>query len=1022
MPATRATKLRPGSGRMVSAKSKTGDPLCSQAMSAFQLILRGATAAVSMTKEQASKILGQCRSKARLARKAQLAQSAGREALAQHLGKRAALSADQAISGPARSARARELLAVRAQRNAARAPEAARRLAEIRERNSAGKVVATIGAAGKNRAMAKRDAVYHVTPKYEGGDLQTLNDRIKSGKIQEWEAYRDTAKRYDWSTPHRFDEMTPEDWQAAMKADRSWKEYRKGEAKQVHFNATLREAVKFRNEFVPGGDIVAVPKSGLKLKKGAEYDHPVASRNIEAARVEVLRRARDRARKKAEPATSAGKPTTVSATKSAPAAPAAKEQARPAAKPATPATIGGEKPGEKFSLIQKKASTAPKIENLGKGRTPFMFDMKRGDKPGQLSIMDKVGTVDTRPLHAQALEAARKVPAHLRTGEKVFIHHAWQQYRKDGGKLTLDQFKRGLMESVEGRMMTSRADLVQGMRPGDVKGSRALWMGTEHNFIRTGQAGGSGPGPRENYWKPAPASEKARAAALVTKTRAARTKPAGRPKVQRARMAAAARDIHRATGRPMKSIDQAIGIARHKAAQARTAGDVVEAHRWNQHEAALQAHKFGGKAAKTGGWNRAPASERSAAAALVTKARSRSARNIQRRDLAPSGDRIEQLQRVPEKQAMGPRRSRTAAAVKDLRTRVRRFEDVATHGKAGDTGYVPTKALNFDPGRFQYKQAAQGKHGVTDQFRGTKKWNPELAGVISAWRDPADGRLYVVNGHHRADLAQRLGVDRLRVQLINARDAGEARAKGAIENIGEGRGTAYDAAKFLREQKLADRATLEEFGVSLSEAKAKQGLALAGLHPKLWKDYEGGALPEERAAMIGGSGLNHAQQESLAKSLKRGTSNATLRELIDNAHAAGKVKQQTRDLFGDSEEEVSLAHHRAAAQAHVRESLLADNRLYGLVSKAKSAASIEERGAGRIEQGKAGEISQQSRELLDVFDRLKNRSGPVAAALSEAQERLHAGHPKKAVYADLRKRVLAEMERVLRGGKEAFAA
>jgi len=189
----------------------------------------------------------------------------------------------------------------------------------------------------------------------------------------------------------------------------------------------------------------------------------------------------------------------------------------------------------------------------------------------------------------------------------------------------------------------------------------------------------------------------------------------------------------------------------------------------------------------------------------------------------------------------------------------------------------------------------------------------------------------------------------------------------------------------------------------------------------LWKDYEAGAIPEERAAMIGGSGLTHPQQESVMKSVKRGTSNATLAELLDNARAAGRTKQTTRDLFGTTEEEVSLAHHRAAAQAHIREALKADNRLYGLVSKAKSAQSIEERGVGRIEAGKAGEISDQSRQLLDTFDRLKNRSGPVPRALDEAQDALHAGQPKAEVFKRLRSRVFADMEKLLQGGADAFA-
>lgn len=65
------------------------------------------------------------------------------------------------------------------------------------------------------------------------------------------------------------------------------------------------------------------------------------------------------------------------------------------AKAAEPATIG-HKPGEKFSLSQRSATGSKAAENTGRGTTKFMFDMKRGDKPGQTSLLDKVETVETK--------------------------------------------------------------------------------------------------------------------------------------------------------------------------------------------------------------------------------------------------------------------------------------------------------------------------------------------------------------------------------------------------------------------------------------------------------------------------------------------------------------------------------------------------------------------------------------------------------------------------------------------------
>ncbi|HSW49805.1 MAG TPA: hypothetical protein VLH09_06490, partial [Bryobacteraceae bacterium] len=77
-----------------------------------------------------------------------------------------------------------------------------------------------------------------------------------------------------------------------------------------------------------------------------------------------------------------------------------------------------------------------------------------------------------------------------------------------------------------------------------------------------------------------------------------------------------------------------------------------------------------------------------------------------------------------------------------------------------------TSDIARDPERFQFKREAIGKGGTTDEFRQTKKWNENLAGIVSVWLDPKDGKTYVVNGHHRLELAERLGVPDLNVRYI----------------------------------------------------------------------------------------------------------------------------------------------------------------------------------------------------------------------------------------------------------------
>ena len=104
---------------------------------------------------------------------------------------------------------------------------------------------------------------------------------------------------------------------------------------------------------------------------------------------------------------------------------------------------------------------------------------------------------------------------------------------------------------------------------------------------------------------------------------------------------------------------------------------------------------------------------------------------------------------------------------------------------------IPPGSIARNPSRFQYKGGTDVE-GVGSLLKEQDKYNPDLAGVITVWRDPADGKTYVVNGHHRLELALRTKAPSVAVRYAKANDASEARAIGALQNIAEGRGTAVE--------------------------------------------------------------------------------------------------------------------------------------------------------------------------------------------------------------------------------------
>ena len=60
---------------------------------------------------------------------------------------------------------------------------------------------------------------------------------------------------------------------------------------------------------------------------------------------------------------------------------------------------------------------------------------------------------------------------------------------------------------------------------------------------------------------------------------------------------------------------------------------------------------------------------------------------------------------------------------------------------------------------FQFRVAAFGRGGTTDRLKHCARFNPVLSKVLSYWQNPADGLIFLCDGHHRMQLAKRDGVE-----------------------------------------------------------------------------------------------------------------------------------------------------------------------------------------------------------------------------------------------------------------------
>jgi len=397
--------------------------------------------------------------------------------------------------------------------------------------------------------------------------------------------------------------------------------------------------------------------------------------------------------------------------------------------------------------------------------------------------------------------------------------------------------------------------------------------------------------------------------------------------------------------------------------------------------------------------------------------------------LAAAGD---QSAGATASQVMGARGAAAAALQKDRTTqRVQKLLERPEIAEFLRTGKLPATAnsstepgtvremkpgeIGFDPSRFQYKINATATTGEVGSLSGVRKWDPNLSGVMAVWKDPGDGKVYVINGHNRLALANRLGAEAVTVRFLNAATATEARAIGALQNIAEGAGSPMDAAKFFRDTGIRNQQDVEARGLPLGSGQASKGLSLSKLPGDVFNAVVRGDLTVNRGAIIGGSGLDEAKQREVFKMVgsRKGIADQTLQEPVEHAAASVQRTQTTMSLFGETEEAKDNLITRAKLSASLKAKISREKRLFATVSKAKAASSLTEKGGNVINQEQSAKVAGEASEALGVFERLKSSAGPISSALNRAADRVEAGEAEATVRKELERDVFAAVEQEL---------
>ena len=327
------------------------------------------------------------------------------------------------------------------------------------------------------------------------------------------------------------------------------------------------------------------------------------------------------------------------------------------------------------------------------------------------------------------------------------------------------------------------------------------------------------------------------------------------------------------------------------------------------------------------------------------------------------------------------------------------------------SGMSKTSELSVNAPLFQYKDNvnAQGQQ-KGNSLEGVTKWNPDLEQVNLVWDNPADGQTYMINGHNSLAKAKELGIPTIPTKRILANTPGEARLIGAKANIASGGGTAFDAAKIIRELGIQDAAGLEAAGIPLDSGLGTSGLALSKLPDDLFQQTINGELGMGRALALGGSGLDPADMIRVAGlGGKKEISERGFAELVQMASSAPKVADAAQGGLPGMDEWLkdSSVIEKAELSAKVRAELINSKNLFGKVGKNKAAQKLADKGGTQVNQEQVTSAADIAKAVLDEFDRDKYLANtPISELLNQGASDIAAG-AKPAVIA---KRILQQLE------------
>ena len=234
---------------------------------------------------------------------------------------------------------------------------------------------------------------------------------------------------------------------------------------------------------------------------------------------------------------------------------------------------------------------------------------------------------------------------------------------------------------------------------------------------------------------------------------------------------------------------------------------------------------------------------------------------------------------------------------------------------------IPVADLSIDPARFQFKSKANKVTGVDESNQLGGEWDPKTAGNLYVWEDKT-GKKFVVNGHHRFQLAKNSRVPAVNAIIDREADgvtAEQARRNGVLINIRDEQGDVKDYADFVRQEDMSEE-TAEKEGI-LAREKGRRGYTIGKYaSDNLYGIFKADEISEAKAETIADIARKDEGLEGAGIRAAKTMPNAQLREFLKCLKNMPREKNVQGDLFGFDDSAIQMSEKLSKLAAkHIRE-------------------------------------------------------------------------------------------------------